>query len=82
MSAPTSPLRPGHRRRRRRLRRWIGFADYSVTDGKARVRATVHSTLMIVALVLYLVSLAPARRLTGRPEPSPSPCRSWRSTSS
>ena len=36
----------------------IGFADYSVTDGKARVRATVHSTLMIVALVLYLVSLA------------------------
>jgi nitrite reductase/ring-hydroxylating ferredoxin subunit len=36
----------------------IGYADYSVTDGKARVRATVHSTLMIVALVLYLVSLA------------------------
>ena len=36
----------------------IGFADYSVTDGQARLRATVHSTLMIVALVLYLVSLA------------------------
>lgn len=36
----------------------IGFADYSVTDGQARVRATVHSTLMIVALVLYLISLA------------------------
>ena len=36
----------------------IGFADYSVTDGKARVRATVHSTLMVVSLVLYLVSLA------------------------
>jgi nitrite reductase/ring-hydroxylating ferredoxin subunit len=36
----------------------VGFADYSVTDGKARVRATVHSTLMIVSLVLYLVSLA------------------------
>ncbi|MEA2535973.1 MAG: hypothetical protein QOF11_207 [Chloroflexota bacterium] len=36
----------------------IGFADYSVTDGKARVRATVHSTLMIVALLLYVVSLA------------------------
>ena len=35
----------------------IGFADYSVTDGKARVRATVHSTVMIVALVVYLVSL-------------------------
>jgi nitrite reductase/ring-hydroxylating ferredoxin subunit/branched-subunit amino acid transport protein len=36
----------------------IGYADYSVTDGKARVRATVHSTLMIVSLVLYLASLA------------------------
>lgn len=35
-----------------------GFADYSVTDGKARVRATVHSTLMIVALAIYLASLA------------------------
>ena len=34
-----------------------GFADYSVTDGKARIRATVHSSLMIVALVVYLVSL-------------------------
>ncbi len=34
-----------------------GFADYSVTDGKARARATVHSTLMIVSLVIYLVSL-------------------------
>ena len=36
----------------------VGFADYSVTDGKARVRATVHSSLMIVALVVYLISLA------------------------
>jgi nitrite reductase/ring-hydroxylating ferredoxin subunit len=36
----------------------IGYADYSVTDGKARVRATVHSTLMVVSLVVYLVSLA------------------------
>ena len=34
-----------------------GFADYSVTDGKTRVRATVHSSLMIAALVVYLVSL-------------------------
>ena len=34
-----------------------GFADYSTTDGRARVRATVHSTLMLIALVLYLVSL-------------------------
>lgn len=35
----------------------IGFADYSVTDGKARGRATVHATLMVVALLVYLVSL-------------------------
>ncbi len=35
-----------------------GFADYSTTDGRARVRATVHSTLMLVALAIYLVSLA------------------------
>ena len=33
-----------------------GFADYADTDGKARERATLHSTLMIVALVIYLVS--------------------------
>jgi nitrite reductase/ring-hydroxylating ferredoxin subunit/uncharacterized membrane protein len=33
-----------------------GFADYADTDGKARERATLHSTLMVVALVLYLVS--------------------------
>ncbi len=35
-----------------------GYADYSTTDGRARVRATVHSSLMVVALVVYLVSLA------------------------
>ena len=35
-----------------------GFADYSTTDGRARVRATIHSTLMVIALVIYLVSLA------------------------
>jgi nitrite reductase/ring-hydroxylating ferredoxin subunit/uncharacterized membrane protein len=34
-----------------------GYADYSVTDGKARVRATVHSALMVAALILYLASL-------------------------
>jgi nitrite reductase/ring-hydroxylating ferredoxin subunit len=34
-----------------------GLADYSVTDGKARLRATVHGSLMVVSLVLYLVSL-------------------------
>ena len=36
----------------------VGFADYSVTDGRARTRATVHSTLMILSLVVYLVSIA------------------------
>jgi len=35
-----------------------GFADYADTDGTARVRATVHSTLMVVALVIYGISLA------------------------
>jgi nitrite reductase/ring-hydroxylating ferredoxin subunit len=35
-----------------------GYADYSTTDGRARVRATVHSSLMLVALAIYLVSLA------------------------
>jgi nitrite reductase/ring-hydroxylating ferredoxin subunit len=35
-----------------------GSADYSDTDGTARLRATVHATLMVLALVVYLVSLA------------------------
>jgi len=35
-----------------------GAADYSDTDGTARMRATVHATLMVVALVLYAISLA------------------------
>ena len=34
-----------------------GAADYSDTDGTARVRATVHATLMVVALLVYVVSL-------------------------
>jgi nitrite reductase/ring-hydroxylating ferredoxin subunit/uncharacterized membrane protein len=34
-----------------------GFADYTDTDGVARTRATVHNTVMIVTLVIYLVSL-------------------------
>jgi len=42
-----------------------GFADYADTDGLSRDRATLHSTLMIVTLVIYLVSLA--LRLTGDP---------------
>ncbi|MDQ3870274.1 MAG: Rieske 2Fe-2S domain-containing protein [Chloroflexota bacterium] len=35
-----------------------GYADYADTDGAPRDRATLHSTLMVVALVLYAVSLA------------------------
>ena len=35
-----------------------GAADYTDTDGTALVRATLHSVLMVVALVLYLISLA------------------------
>jgi nitrite reductase/ring-hydroxylating ferredoxin subunit/uncharacterized membrane protein len=34
-----------------------GYADYADTDGAPRDRATLHSTLMLVALVAYLVSL-------------------------
>lgn len=33
-----------------------GLADYSETDGTARERATLHGTLMVIALVLYVVS--------------------------
>jgi nitrite reductase/ring-hydroxylating ferredoxin subunit/uncharacterized membrane protein len=33
-----------------------GFADYADTDGTARDRATLHSTLMLTALVLYVIS--------------------------
>jgi len=44
-----------------------GAADYVDTDGAARIRATLHSTLMVVALVVLLISLvmraaAPADR--------------------
>jgi nitrite reductase/ring-hydroxylating ferredoxin subunit len=44
-----------------------GIADYSDTDGLARMRATVHNTVMIVTLVVYAISLlmrlgAPADR--------------------
>jgi len=41
----------------------VGFADYADTDGTARDRATLHSTIMLTALVLYIVSLV--IRLTG-----------------
>jgi nitrite reductase/ring-hydroxylating ferredoxin subunit/uncharacterized membrane protein len=44
-----------------------GIADYTDTDGLARMRATVHNTVMIVTLIVYVVSLvmrlgAPADR--------------------
>ncbi|NJD29778.1 MAG: Rieske 2Fe-2S domain-containing protein [Chloroflexi bacterium] len=34
-----------------------GFADFADTDGRARVRGTLHATVMVVALFGYLVSL-------------------------
>jgi nitrite reductase/ring-hydroxylating ferredoxin subunit/uncharacterized membrane protein len=34
-----------------------GAADYTDTDDQPRVAATVHSTLMVTSLVIYLVSL-------------------------
>ncbi len=45
-----------------------GAADYTEVDGTARNRATVHSAVMVVSLVLYMISLAirsgsPADRL-------------------
>ncbi len=35
----------------------VGFADYTDTDGTARMRATVHATLMVVSLVFFAISL-------------------------
>ena len=35
-----------------------GLADYSDTDDDARTAGTVHGTLMVLALVVYMVSLA------------------------
>lgn len=43
----------------------VGLADYADTDGKARERATLHASLMLVAVVVYLVSLL--SRVTGDP---------------
>lgn len=34
-----------------------GFADYADTDGKARERATLHSTIMVLALGVFIVAL-------------------------
>jgi nitrite reductase/ring-hydroxylating ferredoxin subunit/uncharacterized membrane protein len=35
----------------------VGLADYTDVDGTARMRATVHATLMVVALVFFTISL-------------------------
>jgi nitrite reductase/ring-hydroxylating ferredoxin subunit/uncharacterized membrane protein len=35
-----------------------GLADYADTDGRARERGTLHATLMLLALLVYLGSLA------------------------
>jgi nitrite reductase/ring-hydroxylating ferredoxin subunit/uncharacterized membrane protein len=35
-----------------------GLADYTEVDGNARTRATVHGSIMVVSLLVYLVSLA------------------------
>jgi nitrite reductase/ring-hydroxylating ferredoxin subunit len=35
----------------------VGLADYTDTDGTTRMRATVHSVVMITALVVFLISL-------------------------
>ncbi|MEO7664452.1 MAG: Rieske 2Fe-2S domain-containing protein [Candidatus Limnocylindrales bacterium] len=37
---------------------FAGLADYSDTDGTARERATIHGTLMTIALLLYIASWA------------------------
>jgi nitrite reductase/ring-hydroxylating ferredoxin subunit len=45
-----------------------GLADYGDTDGAPRTRATLHATVMILALVLYVVSLVVrAGPASGRP---------------
>lgn len=40
------------------LSAFSGLADYTDTDGTARTRATLHATLMVLALVVLLISLA------------------------
>jgi nitrite reductase/ring-hydroxylating ferredoxin subunit/uncharacterized membrane protein len=44
-----------------------GLADYSETDGPQRARATLHGTMMLLALALYIVSLG------ARGDASPAP---------
>ena len=58
-----------------------GSADYADTDGRARERATLHSTLMVLALVLYLISLV--LRLGGEGALDPAPATAgWLSVAS
>lgn len=57
-----------------------GFADYADTDGKARERATLHSTLMVLALVGYVVSLW--LRFPVQAAPVSSPAAVWLSIAS
>jgi nitrite reductase/ring-hydroxylating ferredoxin subunit/uncharacterized membrane protein len=58
-----------------------GFADYADTDGRARERATLHSTLMIVALILYIVSFVMRVGVGGLPDRGP-PLAVWLSVAS
>ena len=48
-----------------------GAADYTDTDGTARVRATVHSTLMVVALAAAADLARAAGRAAARTGRSP-----------
>ena len=58
-----------------------GSADYADTDGKARERATLHSTLMVLALILYVISFVLRVGPDGLPDPGP-PTAAWLSVAS
>jgi nitrite reductase/ring-hydroxylating ferredoxin subunit/uncharacterized membrane protein len=58
-----------------------GFADYADTDGRARERATLHSTLMVLALILYVISLVLRLGVDGLPDAGP-PTAAWLSVAS
>lgn len=46
-----------------------GLADFSETDGRRRTRVTIHASLMVVALVLFLISLGLRASGPGRTVP-------------
>ena len=50
-----------------------GLADYTTTDGTALTRATLHATLMTVALVVLIVSLVLRAGAPGRPDAADRP---------